>query len=242
MARCIQCGKELPEGSSFCNACGAVQGPVPAQPKKKRRWVIWLLILAGGLVVAIIVGCLAIVLLYEPSEEMQVTMTARAVARATKAAQPTNTPIPTNTPVPTNTTGPTPTAGPTSTPIPTETPVPTATPTPVVEAPSCTEILNAKAEMTSVQWDSFADSIKGTWVVDWSGKIRDVGDHSILAGGYPIYIRISSECDLYYVVKTEAEALTFQRDQPVTVTAKVSLVSIFFGSVTLHLDPPVEFE
>lgn len=179
---------------------------------------------------------------------------------------PTLTPIPSATPIPsstpTSTPAPTATPLPTSTPRPTFEPAAqtavavameqtavavameqtsaavaaTAAAAPV-PAPSCSNILAAKQQMTDVQWNNFKDSVRDTWLNDVQAKVREVGDRSFLAGGYPVYIEISSDCDIYYVAPDEQTAVKFSKGQQVNVSAQVKFIdSGLFGGITYYLE------
>lgn len=97
---------------------------------KNKRTV---LLIIGGVVIFMCLGCLVLGLMINPSPSSEETPTARAVAQATEAVPPADVPEATETPSPTETPTdipvPTNTPEPTSTPEPTETPRPTSTPT-----------------------------------------------------------------------------------------------------------------
>lgn len=145
---------------------------------------------------------------------------------------------PTSTSTSTSTTTPTPTPSPTSTNTPTLTSTPTEMPTltPLPVAPTCQEILTAKHTMTDVQWENFQDGMGGLWIVDWTGSVEEVGDKSLLLGGYPMTVRITSDCDLYFVVPDEETALMYSKGQKITITAQIDFLQEFFGFMTLHLE------
>lgn len=97
--------------------------------------------------------------------------------------------------------------------------------------------------MTDVQWDNYKDSLCGLWVVDWQARIRDVGERSWLAGGYPIHIDVSNDCSIYFVVSDEETALSYSKGQQITISGQIDFLSEFFGSITLHMeDITVEIE
>jgi len=152
--------------------------------------------------------------------------------------------VPSSTPVP----PPSPTAVPTHSPTPTQVapmltatanPTHSPTPTAILAAPRCSEILTTLRNGTSAQWSQLKSDIEGKWVIDWRGTIRDVGEKSWLLGGYAVYIAVVNDCDLYYVVKTDAEALAYSKGDEVVVNAQVRFIGDFLGGVfgiTLHLD------
>jgi|YNPNPStandDraft_1061719.scaffolds.fasta_scaffold109589_2 hypothetical protein len=90
--------------------------------------------------------------------------------------------------------------------------------------------------MTDVQWRDFREGLGGLWIVGWSGWIEEVGDRSILAGGYPVTIRITSDCFIYYVVPDESTALRFSKGQRVTVTGQIDWLWDFLGIMTLYME------
>lgn len=91
--------------------------------------------------------------------------------------------------------------------------------------------------MTEVQWDNFKEEMRGKWIVDWTARISDVGDRSLLAGGYPIHMDINADCSLYYVAPDEATALRFSKGQEVHVTSEIDFIDEgLFGGVTLFLE------
>lgn len=199
------------------------------QTEGKRKKIPTILIVIGGGVLLAFIGCCLVVALYKPSPETIARMTTTAEAKATIAAQPsptpTNTPLPADTPLPTNTPGPT------------DTPAPTATSTPRPQSPTCAEIFTKKAQLTDAQWKNFKDEeLPGLWIVEWEGEIYEVGKKSILwGGGYPVTIKITSNCHLIYGETDEEKALKFNRGQEMVITGQINSLSEFLGLFSFSL-------
>lgn len=134
---------------------------------------------------------------------------------------PTRTPTSTSTPTPTRT------LPPTNTPLPTPTPPPAAA--------TCREIEQARSQLTTAQWRQFERENEEKWAVSWVGKIKSVGGKSILAGGWPINITMSSNCEVYYVAKTEDEAIRYSLEESVTLTGPIRDISVIFGSIIVYV-------
>lgn len=178
----------------------------------------------------LLICCVIAVLFYEPSPEAVARMTATKSAEETEEAKPTNTSLPTNTPGPTATS--------TSTPLPTSTPEPTATSTPLPSAPTCSEIMQAKSGKTDVQWDKYKEDLVGLWVIEWTARVREIGDYSILNGGYPAHLDVTKSCRLWYTIPDEETALGFSLGQEVIVTGRINNTLELFG-LTLYLEDEI---
>lgn len=172
----------------------------------------------------LLICCVIAVLFYEPSPEAVARMTATKSAKQTEEAKPTNTPGPTATS--------------TSTPLPTGTPEPTATSTPPPLAPTCLEIMQAKSGKTDVQWDKYKEDLLGLWVIEWTARVREIGDYSILNGGYPAHLDVTKNCGLYYVISDEETALGFSKNQEVVISGRIYLTFELLG-LTLYLEDEV---
>jgi hypothetical protein len=104
---------------------------------------------------------------------------------------------------------------------------------------TCQTILNNKKSMTDAQWDTYKKSLEGKQFNNWYGTIQDVGDKSWLAGGFPIRIDVIKDCHIYYVVEDEATAIRYSKGQKVTVSGKISSISVIFGSITVYVEEDV---
>ncbi|NTU83704.1 MAG: hypothetical protein HGA45_30750 [Chloroflexales bacterium] len=91
--------------------------------------------------------------------------------------------------------------------------------------------------MTDVQWKSYKENVKGTWLIDNPATVREVGAKSWLAGGYPIFADFTGDCDFYYVAKTEEEALRFAKGQRVSITTQINFIDErLFGGMTYYAE------
>lgn len=126
-------------------------------------------------------------------------------------------------------------------PSPTTVPVPSATAVAQRPAPSLEELLAQKKNLTDVQWDAYAASLKGASITDWSGTVSDVaqkpqvGDVSVLTvklarpvGGVAVF-------DLLLDISAAGSA-SINKGQAVMVSGTISSVECFSNYCPIQLE------
>jgi hypothetical protein len=108
--------------------------------------------------------------------------------------------------------------------------------TPQLQVSSCSDIIKETRNMTDVQWEKYKDEIKGKWIIEWSGEISDVGDYSVLNGGYPIYIDIPGNCRIFILIGDEEQALSYVKGEDVIVTGQIDFLADILGTKTIYLE------
>lgn len=107
---------------------------------------------------------------------------------------------------------------------------PTVTPLP---APTFDELHESLSTMTEAQWEYYASNdLVGMYVDGWQGTIYDVNQ---TLGFYQVVVDIQDDSQIRVEV-SEEDALTFEKDQPVTVSGEIDNVSWILGLITLTLD------
>lgn len=101
-------------------------------------------------------------------------------------------------------------------------------------APGFLEIKDNYETMTEAQWENFADETKGAYVDGWSGTVQEV-DQTL--GKYNVTIEYDTYPELRFYIPDypKEDALALERDQEVSVSGTVSLVSAAFG-YSIHLE------
>ncbi len=108
-------------------------------------------------------------------------------------------------------------------------PNPTNTPEPV---PAYTEIRENIETMTEAQWESFAETLKGKAINEWTGTVKDV-DQTL--GSYTVLVSVGNRDNQVSVPVEEDQALTFNKGDEVTFSGTVSSVTWVLGLVNLYL-------
>ena len=172
-----------------------------------------LFLIIGGLIVFVCLACLGLSLIIGSSPTVKATTTAEAVARATEAAKSSDTPKPTIAP----------------------------TKMPVPAAPTCAKILSSKRAMTDAQWNDYKESLKGMWVVDWTGNVNGVseGGLGLFASGYAMDISGDGGCKVLFTISDKDTALKYSKGQKATFTGQIDYFGEVFGFVVYLKANPV---
>ena len=114
---------------------------------------------------------------------------------------------------------------------------------PAASAPStdsltCTQILDNQRQMTRAQWLKYIETgVKTQQIVDWQGKIVEVGGKGLVTlGEYPIQIEVSPGCRIYYTEADEETALNYRQGQKVTINGTITDLVVLLGTLTLYVD------
>ncbi len=108
---------------------------------------------------------------------------------------------------------------------------PTASPQP--PAPSFDDLHDSLNTMTEAQWENYASNdLIGLRVEGWEGTVYDV-DQTL--GVYTVIVDIQDDSQVRLRV-SEEDALTYEKEQAVTVYGTIDIVTWILGSISLSLD------
>jgi hypothetical protein len=91
-------------------------------------------------------------------------------------------------------------------------------------APTCFEILDARENLTSAQWDNLLEEVRRSRIDGWSGTVLDVSRELSLKRGYRVNLLLDDGCSLAFTIRDKDLALSLQRGQVLTVSGPVQYV------------------
>ena len=105
-------------------------------------------------------------------------------------------------------------------------------------APAYKTISDTAKSMTDLQFDRYADSLKGSRV-SWSGWVKEVRSKTF--GGYEVWIDMDSPEEALsvqdvYIPIPENTAVGLQKKQPIAFDGIIERISALLGKVSVHIE------
>jgi hypothetical protein len=88
-------------------------------------------------------------------------------------------------------------------------------------APTCFEILDARDNLTSAQWDNLLEEVRHSRIDGWDATVLDVSRELSLQHGYRVNLTLDGGCALAFTLRDKNLALSLQRGQVLTVSGPV---------------------
>jgi len=88
-------------------------------------------------------------------------------------------------------------------------------------APTCFEILDARDNLTSAQWDNLLEELHHSRIDGWDATVLDVSRELSLQRGYRVNLTLDGGCALAFTLRDKNLALSLQRGQVLTVSGPV---------------------
>lgn len=88
-------------------------------------------------------------------------------------------------------------------------------------APTCFEILDARDNLTSAQWDNLLEEVRHSRIDGWDATVLDVSRELSLQRGYRVNLMLDGGCALAFTLRDKNLALSLQRGQVLTVSGPV---------------------
>lgn len=88
-------------------------------------------------------------------------------------------------------------------------------------APTCFEILDARDNLTSAQWDNLLEELRHSRIDGWDATVLDVSRELSLQRGYRVNLTLDGGCALAFTLRDKNLALSLQRGQVLTVSGPV---------------------
>lgn len=92
---------------------------------------------------------------------------------------------------------------------------------------------------TDVQWDVYSASLKGKFVINWTGWVDDVSE-KMFVGGYQMLIDMDSPSELFSLYDvtfdiSNSQALKFSKNSQIIFSGKIKRAYKMLGTLTIEL-------